>query len=85
LQCCIGFVQCEGFDFYENLDGLFIFALIDVIVRDVQCSEKLFDQVVETLMFITPVLQYGIEGTIVETDPFDDRIAFDVVVIVIKF
>ncbi len=30
-------------------------------------------------------LEFGIEGTIVETDPFDDRIAFDVVVIVIKF
>ena len=29
--------------------------------------------------------EFGIEGTIVEVDLFDDRIAFDVVVTVVKF
>ncbi len=99
-----------------------MFAPVDVIIRYIQCPEKLFDQVVETLMLFTAILKYkvvcqslfkqrygngvlsvevlgkkkrgegffyalefGIEGTIVEVDPFDDRIAFDVVVIVIKF
>jgi len=98
-----------------------MFALINVIVCNSQCSEKLFDEIVETLVFLASVLkkeivcqpvfkqrhgngvlsvemlckkkwgeglfyalELGIEGTIVEMDFLDDRIAFDVVVICLK-
>ena len=57
MECCIGFIKGKGFDLYENLDSLFIFSPVDVIVCNVQCSKKLFGQIVKTLIFFTLVLK----------------------------
>ncbi|WP_041672657.1 hypothetical protein [Sulfurovum sp. NBC37-1] len=39
-----------------------MFALIDMVIFNTECSEKLFDKVVETLVLIAPVLEYKIVG-----------------------
>jgi len=123
LQRVVSFLYGKRFDLYEYLNGLFIFSLIDMVIFNTKCSEKLSDKIGETQMLIAPVFEYeivsetffiekrcsdgvlsvevlgqkkrskgflyafelGIEGTIVEVDLFDDRIAFDVVVTVVEF
>jgi len=39
-----------------------MFALIDMAIFDIKCSEELFDKVVEPLVLFAPVLEYKVVG-----------------------
>jgi len=62
LQCIVSLIKGERFDLYEDLDGLFMLALIDMVLFDTERSEELFDKMVETQVLFTSVFEYKIVG-----------------------
>jgi len=62
LQRIVSLFKGERFDLDEDLDGLFMLALIDMVLFDTECSKKLFDKMVETPVLFTSVFEYKIVG-----------------------
>lgn len=122
LKSLFRFIKGHPVHLNKDLDTLFNFPLVNMICFNMHGFKEMLNEVVETLMFFTFILQYqvvcavilhqrhgnvvlsvemlfddelcqrlvytlefGVEGTIVELYLFDDRRAFNVVVVCRKF